>query len=87
MLAHSLPRFRSLALFSFSLSMKEALKAKTSYRNHVSIIGNSLYSVRQLSETVVTIGHHAHALIDKILEKIIRNFEWLGKLVTKFYTD
>ena len=69
MLAHSLPRFRSLALYSFSLSLKEALKVKTSYWNHVAIIGNSLYSVRQLSETVVTIGHRAHALIDKILKK------------------
>ena len=86
MLAHSLPSFRSLALFSILLSPKEALKAKTNYQKHVSFIGNLLYSVCQLSETVITIGHHAHTLIDKILKKsyvICHNFEWLGKLVTK----
>ena len=61
--------------------------AKTNCRNHGFNIGHPLYSVYQLLETLVSIAHHAYAFIDKILKKIVQIFEWLGKFVTKFYTN
>ena len=60
---------------------------KTNCQNHGFIIGHPLYSVYQLSKTLVSIVHIAHAFIDKILKKIVQIFEWLGKFVTKFYTN
>ena len=80
MLPHGLLSF--LAFFCCVLSLKEAVKEKST----IAIIGSPLNSICQLSETVVTIGHPAHVLIDKILEKSY-NFEWTGDLVTKFYAD
>ena len=59
----------------------------TNCRKHGFIIGHPLYSVYHLSETLVSIAHHAYAFIDKILKKIVQIFEWLGKFVTKFYTN
>ena len=70
MLSHGLPSFKSLVLFCCVLSLKEALKVKSHYRSHCSIIGSLLNSVCQLSETVVTIGHHPHMSIDRILNKL-----------------
>ena len=61
--------------------------AKTNCQNHGFIIGHPLYSVYQSPETLVSIAHHACAFIDKILKNIVQIFEWLGKFVTKFYTN
>ena len=36
-LVHGLPRFKSLAFYYYPLSLKEAMKAKTNYRQLVSL--------------------------------------------------
>ena len=41
----------------------------------------------QLTETVVSSSHYAHALIAKILKKFMHIFEQFGQLVTKFCMD
>ena len=52
--------------FYHPLSVKEAMKAKTNYQHLVSITEYPLlYLLYQLTETPVTIGHHAHTLIGK----------------------
>ena len=69
MLANSLPSFKSLAHSCLQLSVKDPLKANANYRNHCSINGNPLYSMRQLSKPAVTISHYAHTVIAKNLKK------------------
>ena len=73
-LANGLPSFKSLAHSCLQLSVEDPLKANANYRNHCSINGNPLHSMRQLSEPAVTISHYAHAVITKNLKKITRNF-------------
>ena len=86
MLSHGLLSFKSLASSCCVSSLKEAVEV-IYYQNHCSIIGSPLYCMRQLSETPFSIGHIAHGLIAKILEKIMRNFEWVIDLFTKFCAD
>ena len=86
MLSHGLLSFKSLAPSCCLLSLKEAVEAISNYRNHSSIIGSPLYCMRQSSENLIS-SHTAYGLIAKILEKIVRNFEWVVDLFTKFYAD